>query len=57
MGVKKLLKKVRASVLVGGGPRGMPEMIKKDIPQYNYNNSPSDYDKNYYSDLSMRHGI
>ena len=57
MGVKKLLKKVRASVLVGGGPRGMPEMIKKDIPQYNYNNSPSDYDKNYYSDLGMRHGI
>ena len=57
MGVKKLLKKVRASVLVGGGPQGIPEMTKKNIQQYNYNNSPSDYDKNYYSDLGMRHGI
>ena len=57
IGVKKLLKKVRASVLVGGGPQGIPEMTKKNIQQHNYNNSPSDYDKNYYSDLGMRHGI
>ena len=57
MGVKKLLKKVRAAVIVGGGPNGVPEVIKKNIPQYNYNNSPSDYDKNYFSDLAMRHGI
>ena len=57
MGVKKLLKKVRASVLLGGGTQGIPEILKKDIPQYNYNNSPSDYDKNYFSDLAMRHGI
>ena len=57
MGVKKLLKKVRASVLVGGGSQRVPEMVKQDIPQYNYNNSSSDYDKNYFSDLAMRHGI
>ncbi len=57
IGVKKLLKKVRASVLVGGGPQGIPEMTKQNIQQHNYNNSPSDYDKNYYSDLGMRHGI
>jgi hypothetical protein len=57
MGVKKLLKKVRAAVIVGGGSRGVPEIMKKDIPHYNYNNSPSDYDQNYYSDLGMRHGI
>lgn len=58
MGVKKLLKKVRAAVLVGGGPQqGIPPFAKKNVPQYNYNNSPSDYDKNFFSDLAMRHGI
>lgn len=56
VGVKRLLSKVRKAVLLGGKPY-VPEIIKKDIPNYNYNNSPSDYDKNYISDLAMRHGI
>ena len=56
VGVKRLLSQVRKSVLLGGKPH-VPDIIKKDIPNYNYNNSPSDYDKNYIVDLAMRHGI
>lgn len=57
MGVKKVLKKVRAAVLTGGGPQGVPEILKKSVPQYNYNNSPTDYDKNFYRNLGMSQGI
>ena len=57
MGVKKVLKKARAAVLMGGGSQKVPEMLKQSIPQYNYNNSPSDYDKNFYRDLGMSQGI
>ena len=56
VGVKRLLSHVRKAVLIGGKPY-VPDILKKDIPNYNYNNSPSDYDKNYISDLAMRHGI
>ena len=56
VGVKRLLSKVRKSILLGGVPQ-VPAILKKDIPNYNYNNSPSDYDKNYISDLALRHGI
>lgn len=56
VGVKRLLSQVRKAVLLGGVPE-VPAILKKDIPNYNYNNSPSDYDKNYISDLAMRHGI
>jgi len=57
MGVKKVLKKVRAAVLTGSGPQGVPEILKKSVPQYNYNNSPTDYDKNFYRNLGMSQGI
>ena len=57
MGVKKVLKKVRAAVLTGSGPQGVPEILKKSVPQYNYNNSPADYDKNFYRNLGMSQGI
>lgn len=57
IGVKKILKKVRAAVLLGGVPRGVPEMLKQSVPQYNYNNSPADYDKNFYRNLGMSQGI
>ena len=57
IGVKKILKKVRASVLQVGTPRGVPDMLKQSIPQYNYNNSPADYDKNFYRNLGMSQGI
>lgn len=56
VGVKKLLNKVNKAVLMGGVQK-MPPMAMQNIPQYNYNNSPTDYDKNFYSDLAMRHGI
>ena len=56
VGVKRLLSQVRKTILIGGSPQ-VPEIIKKNIPNYNYNNSPSDYDKDYMSDLAMRHGI
>lgn len=56
LGVRRLLIQVRKSILMGGKPH-IPEIIKKNIPNYNYNNSPDDYDKEYISDLAMRHGI
>ena len=56
LGVRRLLSQVRKSILMGGKPH-IPEIIKKNIPNYNYNNSPDDYDKEYISDLAMRHGI
>jgi len=56
-GLKKLIGKVRKDVLTGGSQGNIPPMLKKNIPQYNPNTSPSDYDKDYYSDLAMRQGI
>lgn len=56
VGVKRLLGKVRKSILIGGQTH-VPDMVKRDIPSYNVNNSPSDYDKDYISDLALRHGI
>lgn len=56
VGVRKLLSQVRKSILMGGKPH-IPEIMKKNIQNYNYNNSPDDYDKEYISDLAIRHGI
>lgn len=56
VGVRRLLSQVRKSILMGGRPH-IPEIMKKNIQNYNYNNSPDDYDKEYISDLAMRHGI
>ena len=56
VGVKRLLSKVRKSILIGGHPH-VPDMIKKDIPKYNINNSPSDYDTDYISSLAESYGI
>lgn len=56
VGVRRLLSQVRKSILMGGKPH-VPEILKKNIQNYNYNNSPDDYDKEYISDLAMRHGI
>ena len=57
MGTKRLIGKIRKDVLTGGTQAKIPPMLKKSIPTYNANVSPSDYDKDYYSDLAMRHGI
>lgn len=56
VGVRKLLSQVRKSILMGGKPH-IPEIMKHNVQNYNYNNSPDDYDKEYISDLAMRHGI
>lgn len=56
VGVKRLLSQVRKSILMGGAPK-VPDMIKKDIPNYNYNNSSSDFDQDYYAEAAMHHGI
>jgi len=56
VGVRRLLSQVRKSILMGGKPH-IPEIMKKNVQNYNYNNSPDDYDKEYISDLAMRHGI
>lgn len=56
VGVRRLLSQVRKSILMGGRPH-IPEIMKKNIQNYNYNNSPDDYDKEYISDLAIRHGI
>lgn len=57
VGVKRLIGKIRKDVLTAGTQGKIPPMLKKSIPNYNANNSPSSYDKDYYSDLAMRHGI
>ena len=57
MGTKRLIGKIRKDVLTGGTHAKIPPMLKKSIPNYNANISPSDADKDYYSDLAMRHGI
>jgi len=57
VGVKRLIGKIRKDVLTGGTQGKIPPMLKKNIPHYNPNTSPSDYDQDYYSDLAMRHGI
>lgn len=56
LGVRKLLSQVRKSILMGGKPH-IPEIMKRNITNYNYNNSPDDYDKEYISDVAIRHGI
>lgn len=57
VGVKRLIGKIRKDVLTGAYQGKIPPMLKKNIPNYNHNTSPSNYDQNYYSDLGMRHGI
>ncbi len=57
VGMKRLIGKIRKDVLTGGVQGKIPPMLKKNIPSYNPNTSPSNYDQDYYSDLAMRHGI
>lgn len=57
LGMKRLIGKIRRDVLTGGSQGKVPPMLQKDIPYYNPNTSPSNYDQDYYSDLAMRHGI
>ena len=56
VGVKRLLSQVRKAVLMGGQPQ-IPESLKKDIPNYNYNDSPSNHDKDYISSINVNYGI
>ena len=56
IGVKRILVKVRKSILMGGQPQ-IPESLKKDIPNYNYNDSPSNHDKDYISSINVNYGI
>ena len=57
VGVKRLIGKIRKDVLTGGSQGKIPPMLKKNIPNYNYNTTSSSYDQDYYADLAMRHGI
>lgn len=57
VGMKRLISKIRKDVLTGGSQGKIPPMLRKNIPSYNPNTNPSDYDQDYYSDLAMRHGI
>lgn len=57
LGMKRLIGKIRRDVLTGGSQGKVPPILQKDIPNYNPNTSPSNYDQDYYSDLAMRHGI
>lgn len=57
IGVKRLISKIRKQILTGGNNGQVPPMLKKNIPSYNPNSNPSDYDQSYYSELAVKHGI
>lgn len=56
--MRRLINKIRKDILTGGSQGKIPQMLQKNIPQFNPNNSNNvSADNSFYKDVARRHGI